>query len=285
MEKFAGGLYTTSVEAFIPNTGRGIQGATSHCLGQNFAKMFDITFENDKGSRSMVWQNSWAYTTRSIGVMVMTHGDDKGLVLPPRVAPLQVVVIPVPYKDVDTAAIVNECKRIVETLEKDGIRADLDTRENYSPGWKYSHWEMKGVPLRIEIGPKDMANNQARVVRRDNGAKADVPTANLVEQVRVLLDGIQENLFETAKQKRDACLKVVNTWDEFIAALNDKKFILAPWCDEEEVEKDVKARTKGELGAAKTLCTPFEQPDLPEGTKCFASGKPAKKWSFWGRSY
>uniref|UniRef100_A0A0E0FBT3 proline--tRNA ligase n=1 Tax=Oryza meridionalis TaxID=40149 RepID=A0A0E0FBT3_9ORYZ len=207
MEKFAGGLYTTSVEAFIPNTGRGVQGATSHCLGQNFAKMFDITFENDKGSRSMVWQNSWAYTTRSIGVMVMTHGDDKGLVLPPRVAPLQ-----------------------------------------------YSHWEMKGVPLRIEIGPKDMANNQ-------------------------------KNLFETAKQKRDACLKVVNTWDEFIAALNDKKLILAPWCDEEEVEKDVKARTKGDLGAAKTLCTPFEQPDLPEGTTCFASGKPAKKWSFWGRSY
>uniref|UniRef100_A0A0E0FBT4 proline--tRNA ligase n=1 Tax=Oryza meridionalis TaxID=40149 RepID=A0A0E0FBT4_9ORYZ len=254
MEKFAGGLYTTSVEAFIPNTGRGVQGATSHCLGQNFAKMFDITFENDKGSRSMVWQNSWAYTTRSIGVMVMTHGDDKGLVLPPRVAPLQVIVIPVPYKDVDTTAIVNECKKTVETLEKAGIRADLDTRENYSPGWKYSHWEMKGVPLRIEIGPKDMANNQ-------------------------------KNLFETAKQKRDACLKVVNTWDEFIAALNDKKLILAPWCDEEEVEKDVKARTKGDLGAAKTLCTPFEQPDLPEGTTCFASGKPAKKWSFWGRSY
>ncbi|BAT16996.1 Os12g0443700, partial [Oryza sativa Japonica Group] len=246
---------------------------------------FDITFENDKGSRSMVWQNSWAYTTRSIGVMVMTHGDDKGLVLPPRVAPLQVIVIPVPYKDVDTTAIVNECKKTVETLEKAGIRADLDTRENYSPGWKYSHWEMKGVPLRIEIGPKDMANNQARVVRRDNGAKADIPTADLVEKVNGLLDEVQKNLFETAKQKRDACLKVVNTWDEFIVALNDKKLILAPWCDEEEVEKDVKARTKGDLGAAKTLCTPFEQPDLPEGTTCFASGKPAKKWSFWGRSY
>ncbi|KAM3403210.1 hypothetical protein ACQJBY_006760 [Aegilops geniculata] len=285
MEKFAGGLYTTSVEAFIPNTGRGIQGATSHCLGQNFAKMFDITFENEKGERSMVWQNSWAYTTRSIGVMVMTHGDDKGLVLPPKVAPIQVIVIPVPFKDADTTAIKGACESAVYTLNQAGIRADLDARENYSPGWKYSQWEMKGVPLRIEIGPKDLANKQVRIVRRDNGTKVDIPSTDLVEQVRVLLDGIQANLLETAKAKRDACIVIISTWDEFIAALNDKKLILAPWCDEEEVEKDVKARTKGELGAAKTLCTPFDQPDLPSGTVCFASGKPAQKWSFWGRSY
>ncbi|GJN32447.1 hypothetical protein PR202_gb20959 [Eleusine coracana subsp. coracana] len=297
MEKFAGGLYTTSVEAFIPNTGRGIQGATSHCLGQNFAKMFDITYENEKGSKEMVWQNSWAYTTRSVsltflyykwnhvGVMVMTHGDDKGLVLPPRVAPVQVIVIPVPYKDADTTAIKGACESTVYTLNQSGIRADLDIRENYSPGWKYSHWEMKGVPLRIEIGPKDLANKQVRMVRRDNGAKIDVPVINLVEEVRSILDGIQENLFNTAREKRDACIEVIKTWDEFLAALNNKKLILAPWCDEEEVEKDVKARTKGELGAAKTLCTPFDQPELTEGTLCFASGKPAKKWSFWGRSY
>ncbi|ONM14705.1 Proline--tRNA ligase cytoplasmic [Zea mays] len=190
VEKFAGGLYTTSVEAFIPNTGRGIQGATSHCLGQNFAKMFDITFENEKGVREMVWQNSWAYTTRSV-----------------------------------------------------------------------------------------------RIVRRDNGAKVDIPVTNLVEDVKVLLDEIQKNLFKTAQERRDACVQVVSSWDEFTTALNNKRLILAPWCDEEEVEKDVKARTKGELGAAKTLCTPFEQPELPEGILCFASGKPAKKWSFWGRSY
>ncbi|CAN6355938.1 unnamed protein product [Urochloa humidicola] len=285
MEKFAGGLYTTSVEAFIPNTGRGIQGATSHCLGQNFAKMFDITYENEKGAREMVWQNSWAYTTRSIGVMVMTHGDDKGLVLPPRVAPIQVIVIPVPYKDADTTAIKGACESAVYTLNESGFRADLDTRENYSPGWKYSHWEMKGVPLRVEIGPKDLANKQVRVVRRDNGAKVDIPVANLVEEVKALLDEIQANLLKTAKEKRDACIEVIHTWDEFTTALNNKRLILAPWCDEEEVEKDVKARTKGDLGAAKTLCTPFDQPELPEGTLCFASGKPAKKWSFWGRSY
>ncbi|XP_075075069.1 proline--tRNA ligase, cytoplasmic-like isoform X3 [Nicotiana tabacum] len=257
LEKFAGGLYTTTVEAFIPNTGRGIQGATSHCLGQNFAKMFEINFENEKGEKAMVWQNCWGFTTRTIGVMIMVHGDDKGLVLPPKVAATQ----------------------------ESGIRAEADYRDNYSPGWKYSHWEMKGVPLRIEIGPKDLANNQVRAVRRDNGAKTDIPVANLVEEVNNVLASIQQNLFDVAKQKRDACVQVVKTWDEFAEAISQKKLILAPWCDEEDVEKDVKARTKGEMGAAKTLCSPFDQPELPEGTLCFASGKPAKKWTYWGRSY
>uniref|UniRef100_A0A0A0KMY8 Anticodon-binding domain-containing protein n=1 Tax=Cucumis sativus TaxID=3659 RepID=A0A0A0KMY8_CUCSA len=162
MEKFAGGLYTTSVEAFIPNTGRGIQGATSHCLGQNFAKLFEINFENEKGEKAMVWQNSWAYSTRTIGVMVMVHGDDKGLVMPLQVASIQVIIVPVPYKDADTQGIFYACSATSDMLSKAGIRAEVDIGENYSPGWKYSHWEMKGVPLRIEIGPKDLANNQVR---------------------------------------------------------------------------------------------------------------------------
>ncbi|TYH67531.1 hypothetical protein ES332_D06G193700v1 [Gossypium tomentosum] len=200
--KFAGGLYTTSVEAFIPNTGRGIQGATSHCLGQNFAKMFEINFENEKGEKSMFWQNSWAYSTRTIGVMAMVHGDNKGLVLPPKVSALQVIVIPVPYKDADTQA---------------------DLRENYSPGWKYLNWKMKGVPLRIEKGPRDLANNQVRAVRRDNGEKTDISRVFLVEQVNGMLDKIQQNLFDVAKQKRDACIEVVKTWDEFVKALGQKE--------------------------------------------------------------
>ncbi|VFQ61255.1 unnamed protein product [Cuscuta campestris] len=233
----------------------------------------------------MVWQNSWAYTTRTIGVMVMVHGDDKGLVLPPKVASLQVIVIPVPYKDADTQGIIDACLATVEKLTKSGIRVEADIRDNYSPGWKYSNWEMKGVPLRIEIGPKDLANKQVRVVRRDNGAKIDIPMDSVVEQVEDMLRAIQQNLFDIAKQKRDACVQVAKTWDEFVKALNEKKLILAPWCDEEEVEKDVKARTKGDMGAAKTLCCPFDQPELPEGTLCFASGKPAKVWSYWGRSY
>ncbi|KAK6911312.1 Proline-tRNA ligase, class II, C-terminal [Dillenia turbinata] len=281
LEKFAGGLYTTSVEAFIPNTGRGIQGATSHCLGQNFAEMFEIIFENEKGEKAMAWQNSWAYSTRTI--------DGSVLSLMPGVATqsgtVQVIVVPVPFKDADTQSILDACSDTVKKLTEAGFRVEADLRDNYSPGWKYSHWEMKGVPLRIEIGPKDLAKNQVRAARRDNSAKVDLPMANLVEQVRDMLDDIQKSLFNAAKEKRDACIKVAKTWDEFVEALGQKKMILAPWCDEEEVEKDVKTRTKGEMGAAKTLCSPFDQPELPEGTLCFASGKPAKKWSYWGRSY
>ncbi|KAI4975832.1 hypothetical protein ZWY2020_049439 [Hordeum vulgare] len=283
MEKFAGGLYTTSVEAFIPNTGLGIQGATSNCLGQNFAKIFEIFFEDEKDPAQ---KNNEKDKRSLIGVMVMTHGDDKGLVLPPRVAPIQVIIIPDLLEDTDTTAINGACETIVCTLNQAGIRADLDARENYYLEWKYSHWEMKGVPLRIEIDLKDLANKQVRVVRRDKGAKVDIRSTDLVEHVKVLLAEIQDSLFETAKEKRDACIEVISTWDEFTAALNDKKLILAPWCDEGEVEKDVRARTEGaDLGSAKTLCTPFDQPDLMEGTVCFACGKPAKTWSFWGRSY
>ncbi|RXH80036.1 hypothetical protein DVH24_041183 [Malus domestica] len=317
-EKFAGGLYTTSVEvldmffmyiymynlilllmplygepedinscmqAFIPNTGRGVQGATSHCLGQNFAKMFEINFENENREKGMVWQNSWAYSTRTIGVMVMVHGDDKGLVLPPKVAAIQAIVVPVPYKNTPMEEIYDACSKTVDTLTKAGIRAEADISDNQTPGWKYSHWEMKGVPLRIEIGPKDLEKNQVRVVRRDNSAKEDIPVSNLVEQVQDILVKIHENLFNVAKEKRDASIKVAKTWEEFMEALNQKKMILAPWCDEQAVEEEVKKRTKGEIGAAKSLCTPFEQPELPEGTLCFASGKPAKKWTYWGRSY
>lgn len=285
VEKFAGGLYTTTVEAFIPNTGRGIQGATSHCLGQNFAKMFNIIFENERGERAMVWQNSWAYTTRTIGVMVMIHGDDKGLVLPPRVAPLQIIVVPVPFKDADTHAIYNACIETVQTLRAAGFRIEEDIRDNYSPGWKYSHWELKGVPLRIEIGPRDIANKQVVVVRRDNFVKQNVPLDCLSSRVGELLEEIQKDMFERAKVKRDSCIVKAENWDEFINVLNNKMMVLAPWCDEVDVEEDVKAKTKGEMGAAKTLCMPFDQPELPEGTVCFASGKPAKKWALWGRTY
>lgn len=285
VEKFAGGLYTTTVEAFIPNTGRGIQGATSHCLGQNFAKMFEIIFENERGEKAMVWQNSWAYTTRTIGVMVMIHGDDKGLVLPPRVAPLQIIVVPVPFKDADTHAIYNACIETVQTLRAAGFRIEEDIRDNYSPGWKYSHWELKGVPLRIEIGPRDIANKQVVVVRRDNFVKQNVPLDCLSSRVGELLEEIQKDMFERAKVKRDSCIVKAENWDEFINALNNKMMVLAPWCDEVDVEEDVKAKTKGEMGAAKTLCMPFDQPELPAGTVCFASGKPAKKWAIWGRTY
>eukprot|EP00898_Chlorokybus_atmophyticus_P005396 jgi/Chlat1/5858/Chrsp4S06371 len=286
-EKFAGGLYTTTVEAFIPSTGRGIQGATSHCLGQNFAKMFHIEFESLSGDRQLPWQNSWGLTTRTIGVMVMVHSDDKGLVLPPRIAPVQVVVIPIPFKDKDRDALVQAASDWAKKLEEKGVRTKLDARENYTPGWKYNHWELKGVPIRCEIGPRDLASQQVVLVRRDTGEKETVPWDSLLERSQALLDEIQSTLLKRAVEVRDNSIVKVTEWKDFIPALDAKKMVMAPWCDEPEVEEQVKKRSGegGEGGAAKTLCMPFEQPPLEEGTVCFASGKPAKKWALWGRSY
>eukprot|EP00244_Chara_vulgaris_P008818 TRINITY_DN3574_c0_g1_i1.p1 TRINITY_DN3574_c0_g1~~TRINITY_DN3574_c0_g1_i1.p1 ORF type:complete len:566 (+),score=166.00 TRINITY_DN3574_c0_g1_i1:84-1781(+) len=285
-EKFAGGLYTTTVEAFVPSTGRGIQGATSHCLGQNFAKMFDITFENKDKERVMVWQNSWGLTTRTIGVMVMVHGDDKGLVLPPKVAPVQAIVIPIPMKEFSGEVMMNASSEVVGILKGAGIRAKDDTRDVYTPPWKYNHWELKGVPLRVELGPRDFASKKVVLVRRDTGEKEPVAWDKLADRANELLQTIQKDLLEKARKERDACIEEVDCWDGFMTALNAKKMVMAPWCDETEVEEEVKKMSAdGEGGAAKTLCMPFDQPPLPEGTKCFKSGKPAKRWALWGRSY
>ncbi|KAL6570883.1 hypothetical protein OROGR_000433 [Orobanche gracilis] len=264
VDTFGGAIYTNTVEAFIPNTGCGIEGATAHCLGQKFAEEFNADFESEKGEKTMVWQNSWGYSTRTIGAMVMVHGDDKGLVLPPKVASIQVIVIPVPHKDADIQGINGTCKVIVNMLCEAKIRAELDSRDNYSSQRKDFEWETKGVPLRIEIDPKDLANKQVHVFRRDNGAKIVIANADLVEEIKELLINIQQNVFDVAKQKRDECIQVIHSWDEFVEALNLRKMILAPWCDEKEVELDVKERTDNEMGAAKTLCSPFDQPELVE---------------------
>ncbi|CAI7806276.1 unnamed protein product, partial [Closterium sp. NIES-54] len=286
-EKFAGGLYTTTVEAFIPATGRGIQSATSHCLGQNFAKMFNIEFEDDKGAKQMVWQNSWGLSTRSIGVMVMVHSDDKGLVLPPNVAPIQAIVVPIPFKDADRAAVVAAAADVGAQLRAAGVRVKEDARDNYSPGFKYNFWELRGVPIRVELGPRDLANKQVVLVRRDTGAKESAPWEGLGERVKALLATIHADMLARATKERDESIVKITQWEEFMPAIDARKMVLAPWCDEEAVEEDVRKRSAGagEGGSAKTLCMPFEQPELPEGAICFASGKPAKKWALWGRSY
>jgi len=288
-EKFAGGLYTTTVEGFVPATGRGIQGGTSHCLGQNFAKMFGIEYEDTDKARKMVWQNSWGITTRTIGVMIMIRGDDKGLVLPPRVAPTQVVLIPIPNSKMDEAAR-QKMAEVAADMERDlkaaGVRMHLDNRELYTPGWKYSHWELKGVPLRIELGPKDLEKGTVVVARRDTGKKSFVEWGEAVAFVQQELGTMQKEMLARARQEFNDCIVKTTKWEDFVPALDAKKMVLAPWCEETEVEEEVKARSVTPLGAgAKTLCIPFEQPEMPEGTKCFASGKPAKRWTLWGRSY
>eukprot|EP00195_Chlamydomonas_chlamydogama_P010373 CAMPEP_0202894502 /NCGR_PEP_ID=MMETSP1392-20130828/3899_1 /ASSEMBLY_ACC=CAM_ASM_000868 /TAXON_ID=225041 /ORGANISM="Chlamydomonas chlamydogama, Strain SAG 11-48b" /LENGTH=539 /DNA_ID=CAMNT_0049579229 /DNA_START=202 /DNA_END=1821 /DNA_ORIENTATION=- len=288
-EQFAGAFYTTTVEAFVPDTGKAVQAATSHCLGQNFSRMFNIEFETEERTKQHVWQNSWGLTTRSIGVMIMTHSDDKGLVLPPRVAPKQIVIIPIPNSktpDDVKAAMLVKVEEFKADLEAAGVRVVTDTRDNYTPGWKYNHWELKGLPVRLELGPKDMENKKVVLARRDTGAKEFVPWEEVAARVPALLEEIQADMYNAARTKYDACVEQVTTWDQFMAALNNKHMCLAPWADEEAVEEDVKKRSAtADAMGAKTLCIPFVQPELPAGTLCFASGKPAKNWALWGRSY
>lgn len=239
-EKFAGGLFTTTCEGYIPTTGRGIQGATSHCLGQNFSRMFDITVEDpsikegEQREKIHIWQNSWGLSTRAIGVMVMIHGDNKGLVLPPRVAGYQVVIVPcgLTVKTTKEArdSLYHDISRIEKELRTAGIRVKADIRDSYSPGWKFNDWELKGVPLRIEYGPQDAKKQQVLAVRRDTGEKAPVAQETLTKDIQGLLDTIHADLYAKAKLSFDSHIKKVYRWEEFVPALNAKNLILMPWC-------------------------------------------------------
>ena len=301
-EKFAGADYTTTIEGFIPSTGRGIQAATSHHLGQNFAKMFGIEAEGEKKEKIIPYQNSWGFTTRSIGVMIMVHGDDKGLVLPPRVAPIQVVIVPIrmKIKDEELGA---ESVRITDLLKEADIRVQLDDRRDRNPGWKYNHYELKGVPLRMELGPRDLEKCQVVVVRRDTGKKYEIAFADLSTAIPALLVTMQQEMLARAVAKRDSCIIRVTKWDEFVPVLQNKCMALTPFCNETEWEEEVKKKSKEESlllngledeeentatsSGAKTLCIPYSENEtpMPPGTACFISGKPATHWVLWGRSY
>ncbi|KAK6335407.1 ribose-phosphate pyrophosphokinase 1 [Orbilia brochopaga] len=307
-EKFAGGLFTTTCEGYIPTTGRGIQGATSHCLGQNFSKMFGITVEDpsakegEEKEKLFVWQNSWGLSTRVIGVMVMVHGDQKGLVLPPRVAGHQVVIVPCGITNKTSEAkkesLYNDINNIAQELSAAGIRVKADLREGYSPGYKFNDWELKGVPLRLEYGPQDADKQQVFTARRDTGAKAAIPLKGLADSVNKLLDSIQADLYKKAKTSFDENIETVTSWDQVVPALNQKKLIMMPFCLEEACEDDIKDRSKRTDGdevedakapsmGAKSLCRPFDQPPglVPGQTKCLACGKDAKEFCLFGRSY
>ncbi|ORY92880.1 hypothetical protein BCR35DRAFT_316740 [Leucosporidium creatinivorum] len=251
-EKFAGGLYTTTVEGFIPTTGRGIQGGTSHCLGQNFSKMFGITVEDPekKGDKLHVWQNSWGLSTRSIGVMVMVHGDDKGLVLPPRVAQLQVVVIPtgITAKTTDEMRekLYDETDRIAKELTKKGLKAKADLRDGYTPAFKYNDWELKGVPIRLELGPKDLEKSAVVAVVRHDGSKQDLTISDLSTSIPSLLNKIHDDMLNKARQQFDDSITVVEDWKDFVKTLNRNHVIALPWCEVEECEDQIKDRSAKE---------------------------------------
>eukprot|EP01090_Pellita_catalonica_P001168 TRINITY_DN10865_c0_g1_i2.p1 TRINITY_DN10865_c0_g1~~TRINITY_DN10865_c0_g1_i2.p1 ORF type:complete len:509 (+),score=121.70 TRINITY_DN10865_c0_g1_i2:44-1570(+) len=283
-EKFAGGDYTTTCEAFIPTNGRAIQGATSHGLGQHFSKLFNINFEDEKEEKAFAWQNSWGITTRTIGCMTMIHGDDKGLVLPPRVAPIQAVLVPIYFKNKENAELTKKGQEIVDQLNAAGFRTHFDDRRLYKPGWKYNFWEMKGVPVRIELGPRDMKKNEVVLARRDwkesdgkAARKVAVSVDDLTTELQKLLDSIHDKLFQTAKQQFDEHTVKVTKWDDFVPTLDGKNVVLAPWCDTVECEKDIKGKSaatevvekkeeeaEGEAtgfglkGSAKSLCKPFD---------------------------
>uniref|UniRef100_A0A670I0J8 Bifunctional glutamate/proline--tRNA ligase n=1 Tax=Podarcis muralis TaxID=64176 RepID=A0A670I0J8_PODMU len=299
-EKFAGGDYTTTIEAFISASGRGIQGATSHHLGQNFSKMFEIVFEDPKipGEKQFAYQNSWGITTRTIGVMTMIHGDNMGLVLPPRVASVQVVIIPCgitnSLSEEDKEALMAKCAEYRKQLFSANIRARVDLRENYSPGWKFNHWELKGVPIRLEVGPRDMKNHQFVAVRRDTGEKLTFAENEAVDQLRRVLDKIQTNLFDRASKDLKNHMVVANTMEEFQTALDSGKIVQIPFCGEIDCEDWIKKTTARdqdlEPGApsmgAKSLCIPFKPLcKLENGAKCVCGKNLAKFYTLFGRSY
>ena len=271
-EKFAGALYTTALEAIMPD-GKALQMGTSHNLGQNFGKVFDVKFIGEDKLDHYVWQTSWGITTRLIGAMVMVHGDDKGLIIPPKVAPVQVVIVPIPFKGAEPEAIAAKAKEIAETLKAKGFSVILDDREEYTPGWKFNQWELKGVPIRIEIGPRDLKQGQVVMVRRDTGQKTPVKEADIPATVEKLLQEIQDNLFAKAKALLQEKTSTVQSYEEFKKVICDKGgFVKAAWCG----SADCEAKIKDETGATIRV-RPFQKEE-PAAATAFTVGRKLRKW-------
>ena len=277
-EKFAGALYTTTLEAMMPD-GKALQMGTSHNLGQNFAKVFDIKFIGEDEKEHHVWQTSWGISTRVIGALVMVHSDDRGLVAPPKVAPVQVVIVPIPYKGADATAILAKAKEILEKLAEKGITVVLDDREEYTPGWKFNEWELKGVPVRIEIGPRDLKQNQITMARRDTYQKTTAKMDEAVQATEKLLEEIQINLYAKAKTALEERTATVHNYDEFKKTLKKKGgFIKAAWCGSSKCEEKIKEET----GATIRL-RPFEK-EKPTAN-CVSCGEKAVEMVYFARSY
>ena len=316
-EKFAGAFFTTTLEGYIPATGRAIQGATSHCLGQNFSKMFGITVEDpsakegEKKERLFVWQNSWGLSTRVLGVMIMIHGDDRGLVIPPRVAKIQVVIVPAGIKashsEESKAKVYDEIEKIVQRLKKVDVRVHADLRDGYSPGFKFAEWEQKGIPLRVEFGPGEMEKGILTTSRRDltkdQGAKGEIKVDELETAVPALLETIYSDLYNRADAEYKKHVNKMTNWDDMVPALNNKDICLIPFCLTPKCEDEIKDQTKRSAEeqsdvpqdekapsmGAKSLCIPFDQPGgIEKGvTKCLnpKCENKAEAWCLFGRSY
>ncbi|MFN4298727.1 MAG: proline--tRNA ligase [Thermaurantimonas sp.] len=277
-ERFAGAEETYCIEAMMQD-GKALQAGTSHFLGQNFAKAFDVKFANREGREEYVWATSWGVSTRLIGALIMTHSDDNGLVLPPKLAPIQVVIVPIyrgkeDFENVDLVA-----RGIFENLKKAGITVKYDDRDTHKPGWKFNEYELKGVPIRIAIGPKDVENNQVEIARRDTLQKITVSQIGLTDFIKNLLDEIQQNIYEKARKFRDSMITKADTWDEFVQILETKGgFISAHWDGTSETEEKIKELTKATI-----RCIPLDA--QPEEGKCILTGKPSSKRVLFARAY
>jgi len=276
-EKFVGAVYTTTVEAIMPD-GKALQMGTSHFLGQNFSKPFDVKFLDKDNIENFAWQTSWGVSWRLIGALIMVHGDDKGLVLPPRVAPIQVVVIPIYYSEPDKEQVLKRAQEIVQTLSKNKIRAHLDSRDEFTPGYKFYDWEMKGVPLRIEIGPKDIAKNKIVLVRRDDQKKTDLEFDKLVQGMESMLNDIQQSMFEKTKRFLKEKTKSVSDFDVFKSELEKGMFVSSPWCGDQKCEEKIK-----ELTGADIRLIPFGNNRV--ASSCINCKRPSKENVIFARGY
>jgi len=278
-EKFAGAQMTYAIEALMSD-GKALQMGTSHNLGQHFSKAFDIKFEDRSQKLQYVWQTSWGMTTRTVGALIMVHGDDSGLVFPPRVAPVQAVIVPISVGNWRESVLPLAAK-VREDLGRAGVRIELDAREEFTPGWKFSEYEMRGVPLRIEIGPRDVKQEQVVMVRRDTGKKDAAPLASVSDVVPRVLADIQQSLYDRALAFRRENTREVSDFASFKAVMEEKRgFIKGCWCGDEACEDRIKDET---MATIRVL--PLEQPADLAGRPCVCCGRPAKMLAVFARAY
>ncbi|MDR0833165.1 MAG: proline--tRNA ligase [Candidatus Symbiothrix sp.] len=276
-ERFAGALDTYCIEALMQD-GKALQAGTSHFLGQNFAKAFDVQFLDQEGKRDYVWATSWGVSTRLMGALIMAHSDDNGLVLPPKLAPFQVVIVPI-YKDADGLAAINaKADTIIKELKNLGVSVKYDHSENKKPGWKFAEYELKGVPVRLAMGARDLENGTIEVARRDTLTKETVPVETIATYVKNLLDEIQKNIYQKALTFRTESTVKVDTYDDFKQQLEVGGFILAPWDGTPETEAQIKEETKATI-----RCIPLNNPQ--EAGIDMISGKPSTQRVVFARSY
>jgi prolyl-tRNA synthetase len=276
-EKFVGAVYTNALESLMPD-GKALQMATSHNLGQNFSKPFEIRFLGRDSKQYFAWQTSWGISWRVIGALIMIHGDNKGLILPPKIAPTQLVIVPI-FKNKERAIVIEESKKLFIELKNLDFRVIVDDREEYTAGWKFNDWEVKGVPLRINIGIRDINNNNLEIVRRDTGEKILIKRVDCIKSVHFYLDQIQKSMFEKAKNIQDNNIIKISNYEEMKKILNEKGgFILADWCGKEECENSIKNETGADI-----RLIPLEK--YSSDNKCIYCNENSKQTVIFAKAY